>query len=238
MNDQIFIIGSGNVALHLEKAYIEAGIKAVRINPHTLEGLPESPGVGIIAVKDDAISEVASRLADMGFTCLAHTSGSVGIDVLSGSAQGTGVFYPLQTFSKERELNYSEIPFFIEGSSPEVEEKLQNLARLISTDVRHADSSMRKRLHVAAVFACNFSNHLVHIADTILREGGADYKILLPLLRETVAKLERLSPKQAQTGPAARGDRQIMESHEKMLSSNPDLCELYHLISESILRES
>lgn len=238
MNNQIFIIGSGNVAFHLAKAYADAGIDTFSINPHTLEGIPDSPGIGIIAVKDDAISEVASKLAGKGFSCLAHTSGSVGIDVLSGAAPGTGVFYPLQTFSKDRELNYSEIPFFIEGSSPEVEEKLQNLARLISKDVRHADSSMRRRMHVAAVFACNFSNHLVGIADTILRQGGAGYRILLPLMRETVAKLERLNPRQAQTGPAARGDRNIMDSHEKMLSSNPDLKELYHIISESILRQS
>lgn len=238
MNNQIFIIGSGNVAFHLVRAYSEAGIKAIGINPHTLEGIPASPGTGIIAVRDDAISEVASRLAHKGFSCIAHTSGSVGIEALEGAAARTGVFYPLQTFSKDRELTYSEIPFFIEGNSPETEEGLRMLARIISKDVRHADSSMRRRMHVAAVFACNFSNHLVAIADSILREDNADYRVLLPLMRETIAKLEHLSPERAQTGPAARGDIRIIESHEKMLSSRPEIKELYHTISESILRKS
>lgn len=238
MNRKIYIIGSGNVATHLLRAYSEAGIDATPVNPHTLDGISDTPGIGIIAVKDDAITEVASRLASKGFSCLAHTSGSVGLEALAGTASATGVFYPLQTFSKERELTYSDIPFFIEGSSPEVEEELTKLACIISKDVRHADSQMRRKMHVAAVFACNFSNHLIAIADRLLQEDGADYRVLLPLLHETVAKLDRLSPSEAQTGPAARHDRKTMDAHENMLSSTPELRDLYHTISESIIRQS
>lgn len=235
----ISIIGTGNVATHLFKALSQYAIlppdSSIRIiNSRTLNDLPDHSDLILISVKDDAIGSVAQRVtgkADM----IAHTSGSVSIDILRDCAKHYGVFYPLQTFSKNSELNYLEIPFFIEGNDAETVSNLKTIAQSISSKVFEADSSKRKRLHIAAVFACNFSNHLVAIADDLLQEDGMDYKVLLPLLKETVRKLDTLPPKDAQTGPAVRNDQKVISSHEDMLADHPDRLAIYRLLSSSIL---
>lgn len=235
----ISIIGTGNVATHLFKALSQHAIlppdSSIRIiNSRTLNNLPDHSDLILISVKDDAIGSVAQRVtgkADM----IAHTSGSVSIDILRDCAKHYGVFYPLQTFSKNSELNYYEIPFFIEGNDAETVSNLKTIAQSISSKVFEADSSKRKRLHIAAVFACNFSNHLVAIADDLLQEDGMDYKVLLPLLKETVRKLDTLPPKDAQTGPAVRNDQKVISSHEDMLADHPDRLAIYRLLSSSIL---
>lgn len=235
----ISIIGTGNVATHLFKALSQHAIlppdSSIRIiNSRTLNNLPDHSDLILISVKDDAIGSVAQRVtgkADM----IAHTSGSVSIDILRDCAKHYGVFYPLQTFSKNSELNYLEIPFFIEGNDAETIDNLKTIAQSISPKVFEADSSKRKRLHIAAVFACNFSNHLVAIADDLLQEDGMDYKVLLPLLKETVRKLDTLPPKDAQTGPAVRNDQKVISSHEDMLADHPDRLAIYRLLSSSIL---
>lgn len=235
----ISIIGTGNVATHLFKALSQYAIlppdSSIRIiNSRTLNNLPDHSDLILISVKDDAIGSVAQRVtgkADM----IAHTSGSVSIDILRDCAKHYGVFYPLQTFSKNSELNYLEIPFFIEGNDAETVSNLKTIAQSISSKVFEADSSKRKRLHIAAVFACNFSNHLVAIADDLLQEDGMDYKVLLPLLKETVRKLDTLPPKDAQTGPAVRNDQKVISSHEDMLADHPDRLAIYRLLSSSIL---
>lgn len=247
---KISIIGTGNVASHLYKALSELNTSAciadtpdkatpsaldiIIVNSRTLEALPEKSDIILIAVKDDAIAQVAARVAGRA-TVIAHTSGSVSIDTLKGYAEQYGVFYPLQTFSKEKELDYKEIPFFIEGSSPFAADTLTNLARLISDKVYAADSDKRKRIHIAAVFACNFANHLVGIADDILKENGMDYSVLLPLMKETVGKLYILPPSEAQTGPAVRNDTTVMKAHEEMLTDKPEYLDIYHTLSQSII---
>lgn len=237
----ISIIGNGNVATHLYRAFNRiaptlSSLPEVKIiNSRTLEGLPEMSDLLLISVKDDAIKDVAERLKGKG-KLMAHTSGSVGMEILNGCCDKTGVFYPLQTFSKEKELDYEEIPFFIEGEDEETAGELADYARLISRNVTFADSQQRKQLHISAVFACNFSNHLVALADKLLQENGMDYKLLLPLLKETVKKLETLTPQGAQTGPAVRGDLKILKSHEEMLKDNKEMLEIYRLLSESIRR--
>lgn len=232
------IIGRGNVATHIAKA-LSGKIEIVMVNPHTLEGLPPDSDIILISVSDDAIREVALKCRDLinqsPKTLIAHTSGSVGIQVLADCALETGVFYPLQTFSKNVALDYKEIPFFIEGSSENSFDRLCELARLISDNVFRADSEKRRRLHIAAVFACNFSNHLVNIADTLLHDQGMDYKVLLPLLKETVRKLETVTPAKAQTGPASRGDNNVISSHMAALSSKPEFQHLYGSLSQSII---
>lgn len=233
----ISIIGTGNVASHLYKAFsknTQNGIDVRIINSRSLEGLPPISDLILISVKDDVIHETAQNLKGRG-KVIAHTSGSVDMNVLKGCSDHIGVFYPLQTFSKGKELNYSEIPFFIEGNDPETIKLLEEYARCISDHVKPADSETRKILHIAAVFSCNFSNHLVTIADKLLREKGMDYKILLPLLKETVRKLEELPPDEAQTGPAVRKDLKILSSHEQMLSCQPDLAKIYRQLSDSIM---
>lgn len=229
----VCIIGSGNVASHLAKAL--EGKAAVRlINPHTLEGIPEPCDIAIIAVKDDAIKEVAHKMKGKSKT-LAHTSGSVPVSVLEGCAEHTGVFYPMQTFTKDVALDYAEMPFFIEGDTEESESLLSGLARLISPSVRKADSEDRRKLHLAAVFACNFTNCLVGVADSLLKENGMDYKVMLPLLRQTIRKLESVPPVEAQTGPAARRDRSVIESQCAMLESHGLMKRIYNDITEQII---
>lgn len=233
---RIAIIGSGNVATHLVRAFKDMADVSM-VDPHTLENMPESCDVALIAVKDDAIATVASGIGGRA-AITAHTSGSVPISVLSESSGGFGVFYPMQTFSKDSELDYSEIPFFIEGSDPDTEEILMNLAAAVSRKVEKADSTTRRRLHLAAVFACNFTNRLVGIADEILSECGLDYTVMLPLLRQTVSKLDSLRPEQAQTGPAARKDLKVIDAHLEMLSDKPGLQDLYRNLSSQIIDKS
>ena len=238
---KIAIIGRGNVAGHLAKAFGDK-MEAVMVNPRTLEELPADADIILISVSDDAIREVAlncrARLDNDARPLIAHTSGSVGIEVLEDIARETGVFYPLQTFSRNVPLKYKEIPFFIEGSTPEAVRRLSHLARTISEHVYDADSEKRRRLHIAAVFACNFSNHLVSIADSLLHKQNMDYRVLLPLLKETVRKLERVAPADAQTGPAARKDHNVLGKHLEALAVVPEWQQIYKLLSDSIIHSS
>lgn len=244
----VAIVGSGNVATHLYHAFTSAARSGkdipgatiderqcfYLINPRTPENLPEHFDVVIISVKDDAIAEVAEKMKER-CTVMAHTSGSVPMTVLGNMAKHTGVFYPLQTFTKGVQLNYSEIPFFIEGDTPETEKILIGLASQISENVSLADSSARKRLHLASVFACNFTNRLIGISREILSESGIDYNVMLPLLKQTLSKLDHLTPEEAQTGPAARKDYKVMQSHLQMLSEQPDIQALYRNMSRQIM---
>lgn len=228
----ISIIGTGNVGSHLANAL---GIEPV--NSRSLLNLPPYSDVIIIAVKDDAIAYVAHNLKGRA-RILCHTSGSVPMSVLHGCAPHTGVLYPMQTFSKNVILDYSTIPFFTEASDSHTEEILKSIALMMSRNVNHADSAGRKRLHIAAVMACNFSNHLVALADDLLKEDGLDYHVLLPLLRQTIDKLHELPPAEAQTGPAARGDMNVVGSHLAMLASKPQIQEIYTLLSKSIINKN
>ena len=232
----VAIVGSGNVATHLCIA-LDGKVELHQVNPHSFEGMPEYAEIVIISVKDSAIEEVAKRLPG-NFNTVCHTSGSVPMSALAGCGNRYGVFYPLQTFTKGVALDYSEIPFFIEGSSPDVVTTLSSLARKISENVVEADSASRKVLHLASVFACNFSNCLVGIADGLLKESGMDYHVLLPLLRQTIAKLDRLSPQEAQTGPAARRDMPVINAHIQMLKEKglQNLAEIYQDLSTEIIK--
>ncbi len=231
----VAIIGTGNVATHLCKA-LGDNVTLHHVNPHTLEGMPEYADFVIISVKDSVIGEVAQRLPGK-HGIMAHTSGSIPMSELEGCGNAYGVFYPLQTFTKGVELDYSEIPFFIEGNTEETTASLSEVARLISENVREADSESRKMLHLASVFACNFSNCLVGIADKLLKDCGMDYKVLLPLLKQTVTKLDLLTPAEAQTGPAARLDTPVMNRHMEMLNDmgKQNLAEIYADLSAEIM---
>lgn len=231
---RITIVGTGNVGTHLAKALASNGYEVSLTCARTLSGLPDINDVIIIAVKDDAIAQTAERLKGKA-GIIAHTSGSVPLAALEGTANDTGVFYPLQTFSKDVELDYSDIPFFIEGNSPNAENTLLDIARSLSDNVRLADSADRKKLHLAAVFACNFTNHLMAIADDILKENGMDYSVLLPLLRQTIVKLQSVPPSKAQTGPAARLDHNVLDNHLEMLKGERHLRNLYEEMTAQII---
>lgn len=231
------IIGTGNVGTHLHRAFTRAGLRPLLISGRA-ESFPPAE-VYLICVKDSCVAEVAVRIKPIAGAIIAHTSGSIPLaDVmtpLAAEAQGCGVFYPLQTFSRDVEMHYDTIPFLIEGSSPEVTSRLMRLASEISNTVVEADSGQRALYHVAAVMTCNFFNHLCTLADDFLGRHNLDLKILLPLLRQTVDKLALTSPSLAQTGPAVRGDRAVIEAHLDHLRDFPDTARIYRMLSDSII---
>jgi predicted short-subunit dehydrogenase-like oxidoreductase (DUF2520 family) len=189
----------------------------------------------IVSVSDSAIETVLSSI-DFRDKLIVHTAGSVPMAVLSGYSKNFGVFYPLQTFSKEREVDFSKIPICVEANSSENLKILISLGDSISNDVRQIDSEQRKQIHLSAVFVCNFVNHFFTIGAELLKEKCVDYEILKPLIQETAQKATEFSPKTVQTGPAVRFDKNIIEKQLKMLEGHPEWQELYKLVSESIHR--
>jgi len=249
---KIVLLGSGNVATHLGHALKTAGHEILQVwsrslsNAQKLAGslsvaytdeigaLDNTADIYILSVKDDAIGEVASSFSFRD-KLLVHTSGSASIDLLGESLMYKGVFYPLQTFSKQKEIDFSSIPLLIEGSTEEVTKQLNELAGTISRVVQSASSVQRAAIHVAAVFACNFSNHLYAISKNLLAKEGLDFKLLLPLIAETAAKVQSLNPEDVQTGPATRKDQVSIEKHKKYLEMSPDLLQLYTLMTDRII---
>jgi predicted short-subunit dehydrogenase-like oxidoreductase (DUF2520 family) len=187
----------------------------------------------ILAVSEGAIPEI---LADVPLTdqLVVHTSGSLSIDLLSPFASNYGVFYPLQTFSKQKPVDFLPIPVCIEANSQDNLAKLETLARTISGQVFHVNSGQRRQLHLAAVFVCNFVNHLYAIGEELLLEQHLEFDLLKPLIRETAEKIMLFPPHLVQTGPAVRGVQQILDQHEKMLESHPEWQILYDLLSTDI----
>ncbi len=186
-----------------------------------------------VALKDDAVSEVLSSI-DFGNRLLIHCSGSLPLSVLEEFSTNAGVVYPLQTFSKNRTVNFSEIPLFIEANSENNLERVRRIARQLSGKVIEANSEERKILHIAAVFSCNFVNHLYVLSESLLKDSGFDFEILKPLIKETTDKIQDFSPAEVQTGPAVRYDRSVIDKHLEALSGNKELAGLYKSISESI----
>lgn len=232
------IIGRGNVATHLYNAFRNINDVTVNmINPHTLAGLNPNADLILISVSDNAISEVAAKIPE-GSAMIAHTSGSTSIDTLSDNKR-YGVFYPLQTFSKGKVLNYSDLPFFIEGSDEATTKSLCDVAGLLSNKTFRADSNQRRALHVASTYACNFVNHLWSIADDLLQKNGFSFEVVRPLLQETLSKTAVMSPFDAQTGPAIRKDTKTIDSHLKLLSDSnvdKDIIDIYNLLTSSIIK--
>lgn len=185
----------------------------------------------IISVKDDAVASVASAMPKVS-GIVAHTSGSVPVEAISRDSALTGVFYPLQTFSKADAVDVRNVPFFIEGSTKEAFDSLTGLARMISDKVYAADSAHRATLHIAAVFACNFANNLWAIAADLLEKDGYGLDVMRPLLEATLAKAMRMHPDMAQTGPAARGDGKVIAKHRERLQGD-DLI-IYDTLTQSI----
>lgn len=232
LND-IAIIGKGNVATHLYNALKEKHRVSI-IDPHTLSGISDNHEIIIIAVSDNAIKEVALKIAPSD-AIIVHTAGSVPMDIFRNRFRNYGVFYPLQTFTKDVSLKYSDIPVFIEAPSENVAEKLRQLARSFTDNVSNVDSETRKKLHLAAVFACNFTNAMAMAASELLEDSGLEFNTLLPLLRQTFNKLEKVSPQEAQTGPAKRKNKEIINDHLNMLSDKKYLRNIYESVSEYIL---
>ena len=243
---QIVLIGSGNVAFHLAKAFTEAQIPISQIfgrNTAELQKISEKFSIPfstetladadlyIISVSDSSIAKVSSLIKNEN-ALVAHTSGSVSREAFSGDYRKS-VFYPLQTFSKSKNLDYSKIPFFIDAENENDEEILKNLASKISKNVMIANDEKRKYIHLTAVFACNFVNHLYARAKEISDSQGIPFDYFLPLIDETTQKIHELEPKLAQTGPAIRNDEKVLKLHESLLADEEKL-KIYKTLNESI----
>ena len=243
---KIVIIGSGNVAYHLAKAFKEKNIPVSQIfgrNEGNLQLISEELNLPfsttliddadlyIICVSDSSVGEVSQIIKNE--NCLvAHTSGSLPLDILVGNYRKAS-FYPLQTFSKTVELDYNEIPFFIEAENEVDAGLLKDLATRISKKVRDSTFEKRKYIHLTAVFACNFVNHLFARAKEISDSQDIPFEYFLPLIKETTDKITILEPKLAQTGPAIRNDERVLQMHEYLIRDEEHL-KIYKTMNESI----
>jgi predicted short-subunit dehydrogenase-like oxidoreductase (DUF2520 family) len=254
----VSFIGAGNLAWHLAPALDNAGYAVHEVysrharHAEQLTGrlynarVVQSPdfsasssNIFIICVTDDAIEAVVRELVLPENALLLHTSASQPRTVLEYAAPAaTGVFYPLQTFSKSRKIHFASIPIFVEGDTPQTEKVLLTMGRALSREVHLLDAQQRLALHVAAVFAANFTNHLLHLAHEIMQQSGLKPEWLHPLVAETVNKAMELGPAAAQTGPASRGDLQTLDRHMDFLKNLPDQAAIYRIISQDILNRS
>jgi len=247
----IVLIGAGNLATRLGLRLRECNHRIVQVYSRTeasaklLASLlgsewttqpdeisPEGQ-LYLISVSDKAVESVLAQM-NFGNRLVAHTAGSMPMDVLQPFTINYGVFYPLQTFSKSREVDFAQIPICIEANSPENLEILHKLGRSMSNDIREIDTVQRRQLHLSAVFVCNFVNHLYAVGEELLKEEKIDFDILKPLILETAAKAVEFSPKEVQTGPAVRYDRNVIDKHLEMLKSHSQWNDIYKLMSESI----
>lgn len=244
----VVIIGSGNVATCMGLAFKQAGIHISAVySPtvthaselaqkldaecyNTLADLPQHADLYLLAVKDEVIGQVSSQLTVNGL--VVHTSGSTPDHILQQKRRG--VFYALQTFKKHAVVDFAEVPFLIEANSAADELSLLELAQKLSGNVRVASTSQRQALHVAAVFANNFTTHLAGIASHLLAQHHLPYDLLKPLILQTALSVTQYQPEDVQTGPAIRGDERTLAIHEELLKSNNDWLTLYKLLTKSI----
>lgn len=231
----VVLIGRGRLATNLLPALQQAGHEVVNINSRTLEGLPLEADVFIVAVKDSALEEVIRRATKGREQQLfVHTAGSMPMSLFEGYTSRYGVFYPMQTFSKERLVDFAEIPLFIEGDDPAI----RQLAESISRRVYELSTEARKYLHLSAVFACNFVNHCYALSAALLEQHGLPFDVMLPLIDETARKVHELHPHDAQTGPAVRYDENVIRMQTALLADNPELQQIYELLSLDIHRKA
>ena len=253
-DSRVVLAGAGNLATCLGEALcrvgvipqtvwsrseISASLLAAKLGcPHTtsIEMLPDADIV-ITAVSDDALPMIAGKLAERySDALLVHTAGSVPMNVWAdAAAKKYGVFYPMQTFSKGKSVDFSRLGIFVEASDEESLLQLENLARRLTRMVCRATSEQRAYLHIAAVFACNFTNAMYCLSAELLDKQGLPFETLLPLIDETAAKLHHFTPAEAQTGPAARGDKEILARQSAMLDG---VCrDVYDLVSGYISKK-
>ncbi len=247
----IVILGSGNVATHLGHAFKQAGCEVLQVYSRRIgqardlavelacdytdrtDALAPGADAYVMAITDDAIEETAARFPFKN-KLLVHTSGTTPMGALGKGSSRYGVFYPLQTFSRGVPLDYSKIPICLEVFNEADKAGLEELARSISKTVQWTDSAQRSMLHVAAVFACNFVNHMYVVSSDILEESKMSFDLLRPLIEETARKALQHHPAGIQTGPALRNNLKVISKHLDMLNANPDFRKLYNFISESI----
>ena len=251
---KIVFIGAGNLATRLSLAMQRVGMQIGQVYSHTeasarqlatrlgcpwtndLSALQEDGDLYVFSLKDTVLSDVISKVKPNNGMWV-HTAGSMPMSVFEGYAQRFGVLYPLQTFSKGRNVNFDVIPIFLEANTDKNADYLKNIASALSENVRFMSSEKRRSLHLAAVFACNFTNHIYTLSYKLLENESIPADVLLPLIDETVSKIHSMPPAAAQTGPAIRYDENVINKHLTMLD-DPDMQAIYRLLSQSIHKEA
>ena len=250
---KVTLIGAGNLATQLGKSLKKAGVIISQVYSRTedsartlgelleaewltdIKALRDEADIYIFSVKDSVLCELISEVCkSRGDKLFLHTAGSMPMSCFEGKALRYGVFYPMQTFSKTKDVDFERIPVFIESNSVETEDVIRSLANKLTQRVIRLSSADRKYLHLAAVWACNFTNYCYTVASDILGEHGIPFDVMLPLINETTEKIQKISPKEAQTGPAVRGDRNVMSKQLELMNGKEDLQELYRMLSRGI----
>lgn len=251
------IIGTGNVAYNIAQSFQSIDhVNLIQVFNHRNSkeakqfskqfhcdlvtdymAINKNANIYIIAVKDDAIAEVVKNVMPLKLKgILVHTSGSVDVSVLKSASQNIGVYYPLQTFYKGVNMNWQTTPILIEGSVKAVEIKLKQLANSVSKKVKVVDSKTRLQIHLAAVFACNFTNAMYVSAYEIIENNLSkkDTELLLPIMQQSFQKLQKVHPVKAQTGPVMRNDKLVMKKHLNLIKNNKQLTQVYKTMSDLI----
>ena len=250
---KVTLIGAGNLATQLGKSLKKAGVIISQVYSRTedsartlgelleaewltdIKALRDEADIYIFSVKDSVLCELISEVCKgRGEKLFLHTAGSMPMSCFEGKALRYGVFYPMQTFSKTKDVDFERIPVFIEGNSIETEDVIRSLANKLTQRVIRLSSADRKYLHLAGVWACNFTNYCYAVASDILGEHGIPFDVMLPLINETTDKIQKISPMEAQTGPAVRGDRNVMSKQLELMNGKEDLQELYQMLSKGI----
>jgi len=247
----IVSFGAGNVANHLipalfkkhypiqcvySRSLMNASALGKIVNSEftdNMSSVPRDADIYLITLTDHAIRDAADVLQDVKGIVL-HTAGSVGTDVFSGKVERYGVLYPLQTFSKQRKILLNKVPVLVEASDNKTLQSVTQLAEDISDSVMQMNSDLRRRVHLAAVFSCNFVNHMLTCTHDILSEENIDFTIFHPLIKETIARALEDNPASLQTGPAVRGNQETINSHVSMLKDRSNLQNLYTFVSKAI----
>lgn len=254
---RVVLVGAGRLATNLGVALKEAGHEVMGVYSRTMvsalqlaeqvggeatdrcDSLPKDADIYIIAVKDAVLEQLITQVVkgreDRLFV---HTAGSLPLSLFEGCATRYGVFYPMQTFSKERCVDFAEIPVFVEASDAASLMVMKTLAESISRRVYELSTAERKFLHLAAVFACNFANHCYALSADVLAKHGLPFDVMLPLIDETARKVHELSPAAAQTGPAVRYDENVIRMQRDLLADEPAVQELYDRLSLSIHKKA
>ncbi len=250
----IVMIGAGGVATHLSLALRNAGHIILQVYSRTntsamqlaglikcdyttsLSTVRKDADLYILALSDEAIEDFISKFSFPQAMAI-HLSGGLENDIFKSKVQNYGVMYPVQTFSKGRDIDFKSIPLCIEANNPETEELLVRLAGQISSTIHIINSTQRQMIHLAAVYSCNFVNHFYDIASRILKKNDLPFELLYPLILETAYKVQENLPGDVQTGPAKRNDQAIIDKHLKLLSSNLRYQSLYSELSKSIRQE-
>lgn len=249
---RIVLIGAGRLAVNLGRALLRNRHEVIYVMGRSedstsalgrmlqcpcstkMADMPLDADIYMVCVNDESLPGVVASLPPLS-ALVVHTAGSLSMQVFEGTAISRyGIFYPMQTFSKEVTTDFSDIPCFIEASGESDLNLLESFAQTLTHRVFRLSSEKRRHLHLAAVFACNFSNYCYAVAGQLLAENGLPFDVMLPLIDQTARKVHSMSPIEAQTGPAARGDKAVMDAQAALLDKHPALKEIYQLMSSGI----